>query len=109
MPSPGISVPTLLQGRAARQVSILPGTTFWIAGWMDCSGKSHQYYTDGSSVALPTLVSITQIQYTDTAIRGGGFRIKLAYASNNYVDSQSPPTVLLDEYAWLVVAGTQYG
>lgn len=86
------------------------GASFYCAGYMDGDQKSRLFYTDGNSVALPTIKFIAQTQYTDSVgIKGGGFKIALTPSAANLVDATSPMTFYLDGYAVLLIASTQYG
>lgn len=87
-----------------------PGNTYYVAGFLDGEQRARLFYTDGSTIGLPILKSITQTQYTDTvSTKGGGFKIVLTPNSANLIDATSPMTFYLDGYAILILAGTQYG
>lgn len=94
-----------------------PAGSIYIAGFLDGQEKSRLFYTDGSTVALPTLKSVSQTLVSDagqvglsgTGTKGGGFKVVLTPASNNLIDATSPMTFYLDGYAMLIVAATQYG
>lgn len=87
-----------------------PASSFFVAGFLDGEQRSRLFYTDGSTIGLPILKSITQTQYTDTsATKGGGFKVVLTPNSANLIDATSPMTFYLDGFAMLILAGTQYG
>jgi hypothetical protein len=94
-----------------------PSTSIYIAGFLDGSEKSRLFYTDGSTIALPLLKSISQTIVSDagqvgvsgTGTKGGGFKVVLTPASNNLIDATSPMTFYLDGYTMLIIASTQYG
>lgn len=94
-----------------------PSGSIYCAGFLDGEQRSRLFYTDGSTIALPTIKSISQTTYSDVgeigvgtqAIKGGGFKLVLTPASNNLIDATSPMTFYLDGYAILIVASTQYG
>ena len=77
------------------------------------------FYTDGATVALPTLKSITQIQTTDAgealgggitgAVKGGSFNVRVTFSAANIVDSTSVSNWMLSELGALIVASTQFG
>lgn len=86
------------------------GATFYCAGFLDGEQRSRLFYTDGSAVALPTIKSISQVQYTDSvSVKGGIFKVVLTPSSNNLIDATSPMTFYLDGFAMLIIASTQYG
>jgi len=84
------------------------------------SDKAHWFSTDGNSSGpnlLPTLKSISQIQYADTgelatgtsAIKGEGFTVTVKLSSLNLAEANSPQTYALSEYGMLVIASTSVG
>jgi hypothetical protein len=93
--------------------------TIWVAGFLDGSQIARLFYTDGSTIALPTVKYIAQTIYSDLgelgtnpaggAIKGGGFKIALTPAANNLIDATSPMTFYLDGFAMLIMASTAYG
>jgi hypothetical protein len=86
------------------------GSTFYCAGFLDGSQRSRLFYTDGNSVALPTIKSIAQVQYTDSvSLKGGLFRVMFTPSANNLIDATSPMTFYMDGFAILILASTQYG
>ena len=87
-----------------------PSGNVFVAGYMDSDQKSRLFYTDGNSVALPTIKFIAQTQYTDsTGLKGGGFKVALTPSAANLVDATSPMTFYLSGYAFLIIASTQFG
>lgn len=86
------------------------GSTVYCAGYIDGDQKSRLFYTDGSTVNLPTIKYIAQTQYTDSVgVKGGGFKVALTPSANNLVDATSPMTFYLDGYAMLIIASTSVG
>jgi|SRR6185437_3409453 len=86
----------------------VPSSSTPVAGWVD-GDKGKWFYTDGHSVALPTLVSVTQTQISDTAgLRGGPFTVKVSYAAND-PQVNGPSAFVLSEIACLIIASTPYG
>src|SRR6185437_14926803 len=69
-----------------------PSGNVFVAGYMDSDQKSRLFYTDGNSVALPTIKFIA-----------------LTPSAANLVDATSPMTFYLSGYAFLIIASTQFG
>jgi hypothetical protein len=94
-----------------------PSGAIYCAGFLDSSQVARLFYTDGSTIALPTIKSIAQTITSDLGqvglsglgIKGGGFKIALTPASNNLIDATSPMTFYLDGGAILIIASTLYG
>lgn len=87
-----------------------PAGNVFVAGFLDGEQRARLFYTDGSSVALPTIKFIAQTQYTDSVgLKGGGFKVALTPSAANLVDATSPMTFYLDGFAMLIIASTQFG
>lgn len=87
-----------------------PAGNIFVAGFMDGSQVARMFYTDGNSVALPTIKYIAQTQYTDSVgLKGGGFKLALTPSAANLVDATSPMVFYLDGFTFLIIASTQYG
>lgn len=87
-----------------------PAGNVFVAALLDGEQRTRFFYTDGNSVALPTIKFIAQTQYTDSVgLKGGGFKVALTPSAANLVDATSPMTFYLDGFAMLIIASTQYG
>lgn len=88
-----------------------PGSTTYVAGYLDGENRAKLFYTDGTSIALPTLTSITRISQVDSAgnTKTGGYTVVLSYTAGSPDATSANSEIFLDEMAILVTAGTQYG
>ena len=91
----------------------------YVVGFLDGEMRGRFFYTDGSTIALPLLKSITQITYSDAneisysgatlGAKVGQFKIALTPASNNLIDAVSPMTYTVDPSVVLILGAGQYG
>jgi hypothetical protein len=103
-----VAFPTVGSGGTAGVYT--PSGNIFVAALLDGEQRARFFYTDGNSVALPTIKYIAQTQYTDSVgLKGGGFKVALTPSAANLVDATSPMTFYLDGFAMLIIASTQYG
>lgn len=84
----------------------------YIAGYMDGENRAKFFYTDGSTVALPKLVSVKQVSIVDSAgnTKTGGFYVTLGSWSSTSPDASSANSeIFLDQSGLLLQAGTSFG
>ena len=91
----------------------------YVVGFLDGEMRGRFFYTDGSTIALPLLKSITQITYSDAneiapasvslGAKAGQYKIALTPASNNLIDSVSPMTYTVDGSAAIILGAGHYG
>lgn len=83
----------------------------WIAGYMDGENRAKFFYTDGSTIALPTLTSVTNVSIVDSAgnTKTGGYNVVLSYAAASPDATSANSEIFLDPYGLLIYAGTAYG
>jgi len=83
----------------------------YIAGYLDGENRAKMFYTDGSSIALPTLVSVTQVSMTDASgtSKTGGYYVVLSFAAGSPDATSANSEIYLDQNGLLIVAGTAYG
>lgn len=88
-----------------------PGSTTYIAGYLDGENRAKMFYTDGATIALPTLTKINQVSIVDAAgnTKTGAYYVTLAYTAASPDATSANSQIYLDEFAMLVTAGTQYG
>lgn len=91
-----------------------PGSTTYIAGYLDGESRAKIYYTDGVAISLPQLSKITQISQVDSAgtSKTGGYNIALTWpaASSGSPDLSSVSSqIFVDQYCLLIIAGTAFG
>ena len=94
--------------------TLTPGTTTYCAGFLDGELRSKLFYTDGSSIALPTISTISYIEYWNGAFgvgtpayEVGWFTLTVKYATGS-PDAASPAVFRLDQNAILIVTTTSY-
>jgi hypothetical protein len=86
--------------------------TQYVAGYLDGESRAKLYYTDGSTIALPKLVKVTQVSIVDAAgnTRTGGFYITLGSWAAGSPDTPSANSeIYLDQMAIILLASTAYG
>jgi hypothetical protein len=83
----------------------------YIAGYMDGENRCKFFYTDGSTIALPTLTSVTEVTQVDSAgsTKVGSYLVVLAYSSASIDATSANSEIFLDPYGLLIKAGTAYG
>lgn len=83
----------------------------YIAGYLDGENRAKFFYTDGSSIALPTLTQITQVSIVDSAgnTKTGAYYVTLSYSAGSPDATSANGTIFLDEFGLLITAGTAYG
>jgi hypothetical protein len=89
----------------------VPGSTIYVAGYLDGENRSKLFFTDGSSIAVPTLTQITEVSIVDSAgnTKTGGFYVELTYAAGSPDATSANGTIFLDEFALLIESSTAYG
>lgn len=87
-----------------------PGSTTYVAGYLDGENRAKLYYTDGSTIAVPTLTNITQVSIVDSAgnTKTGAYYMTLSYAPGSPDATSANSQIYLDEFAILITSG-QYG
>lgn len=86
--------------------------TGYIAGYIDGESRAKLFYTDGSTIALPKLVKVTQVSIVDAAgtTKTGGYYISLGTWAPGSPDSASANSeIFLDQMGLLIAASTLYG
>jgi hypothetical protein len=91
-----------------------PGSTTYIAGYLDGENRAKLYYTDGVAISLPTLTNIKQNSIVDSAgtTKTGNYTINLAWpaATAGSPDLSSIGSeIMLDPYSLLIIASTAFG
>lgn len=88
-----------------------PGSTTYVAGYLDGENRSKLFYTDGSTIAVPTLTQITEVSIVDSAgnTKTGGFYVELTYAAGSPDATSANGTIFLDEFGMLIESSTAYG
>lgn len=83
----------------------------FIAGYLDNENRAKLFYTDGATIPLPTLVSVTQVSQVDAAgtTKTGGYYLNLSYSGLSPDATSANATIFLDEFSLLVKASTQFG
>lgn len=83
----------------------------FIAGYMDGENRAKFFYTDGSTISLPTLVQVTQVSIVDAAgtTKTGSYLVQLSYAAGSPDATSANSEIFLDPYGLLIKAGTAYG
>lgn len=82
-----------------------------IVGYIDGENRAKLFYTDGATIPLPTLVSITQVSQVDSAgtTKTGGYYLNLSYSALSPDATSANATIFLDEFGVLLKASTQFG
>lgn len=88
-----------------------PGSTTYVAAYLDGESRAKVFYTDGTSISLPTLTTITRISTVDSSgtTKTGGYNVVLSYAAGSPDATSANSQIFLDEFAILITAGTAYG
>ncbi len=83
----------------------------YIAGYMDAENRAKFFYTDGSSIPLPTLTQVTQTSIVDAAgsTKTGAYTVTLAYSALSPDATSANSEIFLDQSGLLIKASTQYG
>ena len=87
-----------------------PGSTTYVAGYLDGEARSKMFYTDGSTIAVPTLTNITQVSIVDAAgnTKTGAYYVTLSYAAGSPDATSANSQIYLDDFAILITSG-QFG
>lgn len=87
-----------------------PGSTTYIAGYLDGESRAKVFYTDGSTIAVPTLTQINQVSVVDSAgnTKTGAYYVTLSYAAGSPDATSANSQIYLDEFALLIISG-QFG
>lgn len=82
-----------------------------IAGYLDGENRAKFFYTDGSSIALPTLVQVAQVNIVDAAgtTKAGAYYVTLSFAAGSPDATSANGTIFLDEFGLLIKASTTFG
>lgn len=88
-----------------------PGSTTYVAGYLDGESRAKFFYTDGATIALPTLTNITQVSQVDSAgnTKTGAFYVTLSYTAGSQDATSANSQIYLDEFAILITSTAQYG
>lgn len=88
-----------------------PGSTTYVAGYIDGENRAKLFYTDGSTVALPTLTNITRTSQIDAAgtTKTGSYYVTLAYSAGSPDATSANSQIYLDQFAILITSTAQYG
>jgi hypothetical protein len=83
----------------------------FIVGYLDGESRAKMFYTDGSTVSLPTLVSVSQITYVDSAgtTKTGGYVVVLNYSAGSPDSTSANSEIFLDDGGLLLKASTAFG
>lgn len=107
-------VPTQVNASSFTYTNGVDNSTYTgkVAGYIDGEARAKLFLTDGTSVQLPNLVSVTRISQVDAAgtTKTGGFVIQLGSWDKNSPDTSSANSeIFLDEMGLLLVASTNFG
>jgi hypothetical protein len=85
--------------------------TQYVAGYLDGENRAKFFYTDGATIALPKLVTITQISQVDSAgtTKTGDFVVTLSYTAGSPDATSANSQIFLDAQGLLILAAGQYG
>jgi hypothetical protein len=91
-----------------------PGSTTYLAGYLDGESRARLFYTDGSAISLPQLAKITRNSIVDSAgtTKTGSYTVTLTWpaASAGSPDLSSIGSeIFLDFQGMLIIAGTAFG
>jgi hypothetical protein len=87
-----------------------PGSTTYVAGYLDGESRAKLFYTDGSTIAVPTLTQVNQVSIVDAAgnTKTGAYYVTLSYAAGSPDATSANSQIYLDDFAMLIYSG-QYG
>jgi hypothetical protein len=87
-----------------------PGSTTYVAGYLDGESRAKLFYTDGSTIPVPTLTQITEVTIVDAAgnTKTGGYYVELSYAAGSPDATSANSQIYLDQFAMLIESG-EYG
>lgn len=110
VPAWGAAVGSTSAGLSFTSGVYTPGSTTYVAGYLDGENRSKLFYTDGSTIAVPTLTQVTEVSIVDSAgnTKTGGFYVELAYSAGSPDATSANGTIFLDEFAMLIESG-EYG
>lgn len=86
--------------------------TGYVAGYVDGESRAKLFWTDGSTIALPKLVKVTQVSQVDAAgtTKTGGYYLTLGtWASSSPDSSSANSEIYLDQLGLILAASTAYG
>ena len=114
--SPGFTaVNAGFQGQGTQLVHTSGFANTWIAGFLDGENRAKLFYTDGSTIALPTPVTTILHLYWNGAFgvampayQFGPVDLLVSFATGS-TDAASPALYKLDPNALVILASTQYG
>jgi len=88
-----------------------PGSTLYVAGYLDGENRAKFFYTDGATIPLPTLTNVTEVSIVDSAgnTKTGAYYVNLAYSALSPDATSANSTIFLDEFALLITSTAQYG
>lgn len=83
----------------------------YIAGYLDNENRAKFFYTDGTSIPLPTLTQVTEVLDVDASgtTKSGGYYLTLAYSALSPDATSANATIFVDQFTLLIKASTQYG
>jgi hypothetical protein len=83
----------------------------YIVGYMDGENRAKYFYTDGATIALPTLTQVSQVSIVDAAgsTKAGAYYVTLSYSAGSPDATSANGTIFLDEFGLLIKASTAYG
>ena len=94
--------------------TLSPPANTYVVGFLDGELRSKLFYTDGSTIALPTLVSLAYLEYwngafgvSTPAYQVGWFVITVKYATGS-PDAASPAVFRVDQNAMLIYTTSSY-
>ncbi len=87
-----------------------PGSTTYVAAYYDGESRAKVFYTDGSTIAVPTLTQVTQVSQVDAAgnTKTGAYYVTLSYAAGSPDATSDNTQIYIDEFGVLILSG-QFG
>lgn len=99
----------------AQQLVNVGSTAILLAGFIDGENRAKMFYTDGSTISLPTVATVIISLYWNGAFgvgtpawAYGPVKLIVTYATGS-TDAASPSQFTLDQNAQLIVSSTAYG
>jgi len=87
-----------------------PGSTTYVAAYLDGESRAKVFYADGTAIGVPTLTQIQQVTQVDSAgnSKTGGYYVTLSYQAGSPDATSANSQIFLDEFAILIYSG-QFG
>ena len=108
------ALPTTYKGNGIQLVNTT-STAILLAGFIDGENRAKLFYTDGSTISLPTVATVILNLYWNGAFgvstagyMFGPVKLIVTYATGS-TDAASPSQFVLDQNTMLIVASTAYG